>query len=278
MSAGAPLIELDNVSRIYRTGEVEVRALDGVSLKIHSGEFVAVTGQSGSGKSTLMNILGCLDRPTSGTYRVHGRDVAAMDADELAALRRDTFGFVFQRYNLLSSITALENVEIPAIYAGRSREEREERAFKLLSDLGLEDRTEHRPNQLSGGQQQRVSIARALMNGAEVILADEPTGALDSQTSRELLKLLTDLNENGHTIILITHEAEVASHARRIIEIMDGKILSDRPREGGLTPAPAATQVRPGRSGAPRALTQVSEAVKMAFRSLFANMFRTALT
>jgi macrolide transport system ATP-binding/permease protein len=274
----APLLEIDNVSRIYRTGEVEVRALDGVSLKIHSGEFVAVMGQSGSGKSTLMNILGCLDRPTSGAYRVRGQDVAAMDADELAALRRDTFGFVFQRYNLLSSISALENVEIPAVYAGHSLKEREERAFRLLSDLGLSDRVDHRPNQLSGGQQQRVSIARALMNGAEVILADEPTGALDSQSSKDLLNLLKELNRAGHTIILITHDAEVASNADRIIEIIDGRILSDRLREGAIPAVQAGGLSHADGGRAPNTMTQISEAVKMAFRSLLANLFRTALT
>ena len=205
-----PLIELKDVTKVYRTGGQEVRALDGVSLTIRHGEFVAIMGQSGSGKSTLMNILGCLDRPSSGSYEVSGTNVATLTGDELAALRRDTFGFVFQRYNLLSTMTATENVELPAIYAGTTRSERFERARALLARLGMGDRAAHRPGELSGGQQQRVSIARALMNGADVILADEPTGALDTQSGADVLKVLKDLNAEGHTIILITHDAEVA--------------------------------------------------------------------
>ena len=185
-----PLIELAGVCRVYRSGDTEVRALDGVSLTIRHGEFVAIMGQSGSGKSTLMSILGCLDRPSAGIYRVNGIDVAGLEPDELAALRRRTFGFVFQRYNLLGSSTAAENVEMPAIYAGLQTDERQERALALLAELGLGDRTDHRPGELSGGQQQRVSIARALMNGADVILADEPTGALDSRSSADVMALL----------------------------------------------------------------------------------------
>jgi len=232
----APLIEITDVSRVYNAGENEVRALDGVFLTIREGEFVAIMGQSGSGKSTLMNLLGCLDRPTAGQYRVRGLDVSDMDADELAALRRDTFGFVFQRYNLLTTVSALENVEIPAVYAGRKYEEREERALDLLSGLGLEDRVHHRPSELSGGQQQRVSVARALMNDPEVILADEPTGALDSRSSGDLLSLLEDLHGQGRTVILITHDSEVAARAHRQIEIHDGHIVSDT----GAADAPSA--------------------------------------
>ncbi|HEY9567740.1 MAG TPA: ABC transporter ATP-binding protein, partial [Thalassobaculum sp.] len=212
-----PLIELSGVCRAYRSGDTEIRALDGVSLAIRRGEFVAIMGQSGSGKSTLMNILGCLDRPSEGRYLVGGVDVAGLEPDELAALRRSTFGFVFQRYNLLATSTAAENVEMPAIYAGQPAEERRGRALELLRELGLGDRVDHRPNQLSGGQQQRVSIARALMNGAEVILADEPTGALDSRSSADVMALLKDLHAKGRTVIVITHDAEVAAHADRRI-------------------------------------------------------------
>ncbi len=270
----APLIDLKNVSRLYPSGDTVIRALDDVSLTIEAGEYVAIIGQSGSGKSTLMNILGCLDRPSMGSYRVRGREASSMEPDELAALRRDTFGFVFQRYNLLSSLTALENVEIPAVYAGMSLEERERRAYELLTDLGLGDRIDHKPNQLSGGQQQRVSVARALMNGADVILADEPTGALDSRSSEELLALLRKLHASGRTIILITHDHHVAEHADRLIEFKDGKIIHD----SGAKPAAARPQpVAPTRRS-PKPMVQVMESVKMAFRSLRANLFRTSLT
>ncbi|HBN91120.1 MAG TPA: macrolide ABC transporter permease/ATP-binding protein MacB, partial [Hyphomonas sp.] len=188
-----PLLHLQDIKRVYGWGDAEVRALDGVDLTIREGEFVAIVGQSGSGKSTLMNLLGCLDHPTSGTYRIHGQDVSDMDADALASLRRRTFGFVFQRYNLLANVSASENVEIPAVYAGVRQSERKARAQELLGRLGLGGREKSRPGQLSGGQQQRVAVARALMNDAEVILADEPTGALDSGTSEELLELLEEL-------------------------------------------------------------------------------------
>ncbi len=271
----SPLLELTGVSRVYQAGDTEVRALDDVSLTIETGEFVAIMGQSGSGKSTLMNILGCLDRPTEGRYRVHGLDVSDMDADELAALRRDTFGFVFQRYNLLPSASALENVEIPAIYAGKSLSQREDRAFELLSELGLADRVEHRPNELSGGQQQRVSIARALMNGPDVILADEPTGALDSQSSEEVLKLLKKLHADGHTLILITHDAEVAAHAHRRIDLRDGEVVTDT---GAQLEDQHEAISRPALRNGSSPVAQAVEAVKMALRSLRANIFRTALT
>lgn len=270
-----PLIKLDNVCRYYGEGDTEVRALDGVSLTINPGEFVAIIGQSGSGKSTLMNILGCLDRPTHGAYTVRGQDISRLDADELAALRRETFGFIFQRYNLLASVSASENVEIPAVYAGLGIEERRSKAKDLLARLGLGERTGHKPGQLSGGQQQRVAVARALVNDAEVILADEPTGALDSGSSEELLNLLEDLHESGRTIILITHDPKVAARAKRVIEIKDGHILSD---SGGDTVSGAGGgSYRYSRKG-PSPVAQVIEAVKMAFRSLRANLFRTALT
>jgi macrolide transport system ATP-binding/permease protein len=270
-----PLIELKNVSRYYGSGDTEVRALDGISLTINSGEFVAIVGQSGSGKSTLMNILGCLDRPTGGTYEIRGQNISGLDADALASLRRQTFGFIFQRYNLLASVSASENVEIPAVYAGLNLAERREKAEGLLTTLGLGERIHHKPGQLSGGQQQRVAVARALVNDAEVVLADEPTGALDSGSSKELLNLLENMHANGRTIILITHDANVAARARRVIEIQDGKIVSD-------TGAPAqqaseAPAYAPARKG-PSPLVQVVESVKMAFRSLRANLFRTALT
>ncbi|MBI1366220.1 MAG: MacB family efflux pump subunit [Alphaproteobacteria bacterium] len=268
------LLELDAVERYYGADDTTVRALDDVTLKIEAGEFVAIIGQSGSGKSTLMNIIGCLDRPTGGTYRVRGVDVAGLEPDALAAMRRDTFGFVFQRYNLLTNATALENVEIPAIYAGASLAERERRARELLAKLGLEGRMRHKPGELSGGQQQRVSIARALMNDAEVILADEPTGALDTASSEELLTLFEDLHAAGRTIILITHEQSVAARARRIIEIRDGKIV----RDSGARESRERTLAYRKHVSEPALTTQISEAVKIAFRSLRANLFRTALT
>lgn len=271
----SPLISLERVKRYFGSGDTEVRALDGVTLDIHTGEFVAIIGQSGSGKSTLMNILGCLDRPTDGTYRVRGQDVADLDADELAGMRRETFGFIFQRYNLLASVSASENVEIPAVYAGLSHAERQEKADTLLSRLGLGDRLDHKPNQLSGGQQQRVAVARALINDAEVILADEPTGALDSGSSDELLGLLEELHEAGRTIILITHDPKVAERAKRVIELKDGRVVSDIGSADIVTPT-ADSYRHTGKGPSP--VSQVVESVKMAFRSLRANLFRTALT
>jgi macrolide transport system ATP-binding/permease protein len=271
----SPLIRLEGVKRYFGSGDTEVRALDGITLDIETGEFVAIIGQSGSGKSTLMNILGCLDRPTDGTYHVRGQDIADLNADELAAMRRETFGFIFQRYNLLASVSASENVEIPAIYAGLSHAERQEKADTLLTRLGLGDRTDHKPNQLSGGQQQRVAVARALINDAEVILADEPTGALDSGSSDELLALLEELHNAGRTIILITHDPKVAARAKRVIELKDGQVISDVGSGDAIAPPPGAErQTRKGSSFA----SQVIESVKMAFRSLRANLFRTALT
>ncbi|HET6221918.1 MAG TPA: MacB family efflux pump subunit [Dongiaceae bacterium] len=269
------LLQLAGVSKVYNNGVAEVRALDDVSLEIQAGEFVAIMGQSGSGKSTLMNILGCLDRPSAGSYRVGGRDVADLDKDELAALRRDSFGFVFQRYNLMATATAAENVEIPAIYAGRPRRERAERAQALLQRLGLGERATHRPGELSGGQQQRVSIARALMNGAEVILADEPTGALDSRSGEEVLALLRQLHAEGRTILLITHDAAVAAHAERCIQLRDGRIVEDSGAVLRAGPVRDAAAVRAGRGGL---LPELGEAVKMALRSLRVNLFRTVLT
>jgi len=276
-----PLIELDDVRRTFVTGGgVEVHALRGVSLRIYPGEFVAIMGQSGSGKSTLMNILGCLDRPTGGTYRFNGRDIESFSADGLAWLRREAFGFVFQSYNLLRSTTAQENVEVPAIYSGMPPARRRLRAATLLKALGLGDRMDHRPSQLSGGQQQRVSIARALMNGGQIILADEPTGALDSQSGEEVMALLEQLASQGHTVILITHEPHIAAHADRKIEIRDGTIISDTGPAGRAVPQASAAQTAARFSGTASASStaEIGEAIRMALASLRANKFRTALT
>jgi macrolide transport system ATP-binding/permease protein len=276
-----PLIELRKVSRTFVTdGGVEVRALKEIDLKIYPGEFVAIVGQSGSGKSTLMNILGCLDRPDGGNYLFAGRDINSFDSDGLAWLRREAFGFVFQSYNLLSTETAEENVAVPGIYAGLSGAEREMRAEMLLTSLGLGERLDHRPNQLSGGQQQRVSIARAMMNGGNIILADEPTGALDSKSGEEVMALLQDLADKGHTIILITHEPYIAEHADRIIEFQDGRIIKDSGHADGAIDPAQNKKLRDlfmSRTTA-SLLGGLNEAVRMALRSLVANAFRTLLT
>lgn len=276
MNARVPLIALQGVRKAYRNGDLEVEVLHGIDLDIHEGEFVAIMGASGSGKSTLMNILGCLDRPTSGSYRFMGQDVSGFSRDELARLRREEFGFVFQSYNLIATATAAENVEVPALYAGVEVQERHARASELLSQLGLGERLHHRPNQLSGGQQQRVSISRALMNGGRIILADEPTGALDSKSGAEVMKLLADLSRQGHTVILITHAMEVAEHADRVIEIRDGNILSD-PGTADTGERPAWTPRRPPSQERTR-LADVAEAARMAWRALRANVFRAVLT
>jgi len=283
----APLIELRGVSRTYGSGETAVRVLHGIDLLIGCGEFVAIRGQSGSGKTTLMNILGCLDTPTTGEYRFEGRDVSHCSADELAALRSAAFGFVFQRYNLIGTETALQNVAMPAVYRGVPPDERETRARGLLERLGLAARAGFRPAALSGGQQQRVSIARALMNGGRVILADEPTGALDTASGREVLRLLHELHAEGHTVLLITHDAGVAAQAQRIIDVADGRIVSDSLRiddalAPDLTPS-ASKRVASRMVLAPTALRsdRVGDfvaAVGMALRSLRNNLFRTSLT
>src|SRR5689334_746708 len=272
----ATILELTDIHKHYQNGDTTVRALDGVSLSIKSGEFVAIMGQSGSGKSTLMNIIGCLDRPTSGSYRVLGKEAANLSPDELAALRRETFGFVFQRYNLLATATAGENVEIPSVYAGLSKHKRVQRASGLLQRLGLGDRTEHRPAELSGGQQQRVAIARALVNDPPVILADEPTGALDSKSGEEVLALLKNLHAEGRTIILITHAENVARHASRIVQIQDGKIVSDT-GVPAVANTPSSVERRDYSGGAPL-LASINEALVTAWRSLQVNLFRTVLT
>jgi len=270
-----PLIELKDISRYYRSGDTTVRALDNVSLTIGRGEFVAIMGQSGSGKSTLMNILGCLDNPTAGSYKIAGVEASGLKPDELAALRRQTFGFIFQRYNLLPTASAAENVSIPGLYDGLPRGARLARAENLLGQLGLGDRADHRPSQLSGGQQQRVAIARALMNDPPVILADEPTGALDSRSGDDVMTLLKELHAAGRTVILITHDEKVATHAERIIRIHDGKIAED----SGARPAAAApVQAAQKNNDGAGLWADVLESFTTALRSLRVNLFRTALT
>ena len=221
------LIEFDNVCKYYQMGDTTVKAADHISMKINKGEFVAIVGQSGSGKSTCMNIIGCLDVPTAGTYRLNGRDVGKMNKDELAEIRNEMLGFIFQQYNLLPKLSLLENVEVPLVYAGVSLAERKRRATASLERVGLGDKLKNKPNQLSGGQQQRVSIARALVRNPAVILADEPTGALDSHTGREVLGMLQQMHEEGHTVVLITHDNSIAVQAERIIRLEDGQVVYD---------------------------------------------------
>ncbi|UHG96063.1 MacB family efflux pump subunit [Pseudomonas sp. 7-41] len=290
-----PLIELKHIRKSYGGGDSpQVDVLRGVDLSIHAGEFVAIVGASGSGKSTLMNILGCLDRPTAGDYLFAGENVAHLDSDALAWLRREAFGFVFQGYHLIPSASAQENVEMPAIYAGISAAERHARARALLTRLGLADRTGNRPHQLSGGQQQRVSIARALMNGGHIILADEPTGALDSHSGAEVMRLLDELASQGHVVILITHDRDVAARANRIIEIRDGLIISDSADSTRHRPA-SADSADSADSAALQAVdlrqrlaegaehngawkAELLDAVQAAWRVMWINRFRTALT
>lgn len=276
---GKALLEVQDLWREFPSGDGTVAVLKGIDLRIEAGEMVAIMGASGSGKSTLMNILGCLDRPTRGSYEVAGQSTAALEPDELARLRREHFGFIFQRYHLMGDLTAEGNVEIPAIYAGMPPAERHARAQALLQRLGLGERTGHRPGQLSGGQQQRVSIARALMNGGDVILADEPTGALDSASGAEVMRILRELHADGHTIILVTHDAQVASHAQRIIEISDGRIVADR-RQGEAAPVPAAPPARDRAAGSwlHAHWDRLAEAFTMALRAMAGHRLRTLLT
>ena len=278
------LLQLDNVSRWFISGEERVRVLKNINLTIHSGEMVAIVGASGSGKSTLMNILGCLDKPSSGEYLVAGRIPQHLDSNELAELRREHFGFIFQRYHLLNDLSAQENVEIPAIYAGVNREERRQRAASLLSRLGLADRLDYRPSQLSGGQQQRVSIAGALMNGGEVILADEPTGALDTHSGTEVLNILKGLHQQGHTVVIVTHDMSIAEHAQRIIELRDGEVISDRQMPQPELPAKISTIETPDIAHKPPLTSwkaqrdRLQEAFKMALLAMSAQRLRTLLT
>ncbi|VVE83630.1 macrolide ABC transporter permease/ATP-binding protein MacB [Pandoraea sputorum] len=299
-----PMLELTGITRRFPAGERDVTVLRDVNLTIEEGEIVAIMGASGSGKSTLMNILGCLDHPSDGSYRVAGRETRDLDADALARLRREHFGFIFQRYHLLPHLDAASNVEMPSVYTGTPHAARRARSVMLLERLGLADRTEHRPSQLSGGQQQRVSIARALMNGGDVILADEPTGALDTRSGREVIRILKELNALGHTVIIVTHDEKVAAHARRIIEIRDGEIVADRentpveiepdapsPEEAAeeavvasTAPATDPASVNASHGGAipPRRWTggidRFAEAFRMAWIALISHRLRTFLT
>ncbi|ENV60638.1 MacB family efflux pump subunit [Acinetobacter soli] len=285
------LLEVSNLVREFPAGDSTIQILKNIDLTIYEGELVAIVGQSGSGKSTLMNILGCLDRPTSGSYKVSGQETGKLEPDDLAKLRREYFGFIFQRYHLLGDLSAEGNVEVPAVYAGFNPAERKQRATALLTELGLGSKTQNRPSQLSGGQQQRVSIARALMNGGDVILADEPTGALDSHSGVEVMRILRELNAAGHTVIIVTHDMQVAKNATRIIEISDGEIIADRAN----TPESAATQkAEPDPDAAPALahkqsksqsasswrsfLDRLSEAFQMALISMNAHRMRTFLT
>jgi putative ABC transport system ATP-binding protein len=221
------IIQLENITKTYQVGTQEVRALRSVSLSIQKGEYVAIMGASGSGKSTLMNVIGCLDTPTSGTYVLNKKDVSRMSDDELAAIRNAEIGFVFQVFNLLPRNTALENVMLPMVYSGIRKTERRQRATGTLSDVGLADRMTHRPSELSGGQRQRVAIARALVNNPSILLADEPTGNLDSKISEEIMKLFSEIHRRGNTLVMVTHEEEIARHAHRIVKLKDGEVESD---------------------------------------------------
>lgn len=279
-----PLIELCGIRKHYggSGGTPAVEVLHGIDLKIDAGEFVALVGQSGSGKSTLMHILGCLDRPSSGQYRFAGRDIGGMSPDELASLRRSAFGFVFQGYHLIRALDASHNVQVPAVYAGMAPEQRQQRAQALLARLGLGERAGYTPHQLSGGQQQRVSIARALMNGGQVILADEPTGALDSGSGKEVMALLRELADAGHTVILITHDPKVAAQARRVLRIHDGRIVEDTGQgcenKGDETPSAAPTRQEGGTEHGASLRADVREALTGTWRTLWISRFRTLLT
>lgn len=272
-----PLLQLRGISRRFQAGEQNVTVLNNINLDIDQGEMVAIVGASGSGKSTLMNILGCLDRPSEGDYQVAGRSTGQRDRDSLAELRREHFGFIFQRYHLLGDLSAQGNVEVPAVYAGHPRHLRQQRAADLLQRLGLAQRLNYRPSQLSGGQQQRVSIARALMNGGEVILADEPTGALDSHSGQEVMSILKDLHARGHTVVIVTHDMQIAEHAQRIIELSDGEIVADRQKTvQRVVRLPKALDNTSGRWHSQR--DRLREAFKMALLAMASQRLRTLLT
>ena len=270
------LIECKNINRFFGSGENRVHVLKDVSLSIEKGDFVAIIGQSGSGKSTLMNILGCLDTATSGSYQIDGIETSQMQPDELAALRRERFGFIFQRYNLLSSLTARDNVALPAVYMGMDSKERAERAEKLLGDLGLQNKEGNKPSELSGGQQQRVSIARALMNGGEIIFADEPTGALDTASGKNVMEIIHKLHEDGHTVIMVTHDPGIAANANRVIEIRDGQIISDTSKNPDIPPS-KVERIKEKASWS-FYYDQFMEAFKMSVQAIMAHKMRSLLT
>lgn len=267
------LIEIENLNKYFGSGENAAHILKDVNFSVEQGDFVAIIGQSGSGKSTLMNIIGCLDTASSGSYKIDGKETQALNANQLSDLRQRKFGFIFQRYNLLASLSATENVALPAIYAGMGISERKARAESLLDKLGLGDKTVNKPNQLSGGQQQRVSIARALMNGGEIVLADEPTGALDSRSGESVLGILQDLHKEGHTIIMVTHDPKIAAHASRIVEIKDGEIVRDE-RQQPLGERQKVSKI----SGKPHFIDQLFESFKMAISAITAHKMRAMLT
>ena len=272
-------MEVSGLIREFPAGEEKVRVLHGIDLTIYEGEMVAIIGQSGSGKSTLMNILGCLDQASAGSYKIYGKPVDQLTADELAKLRREHFGFIFQRYHLLGDINAQANVAVPAVYAGMPIAERDKRAKQLLTDLGLAEKTQNRPTQLSGGQQQRVSIARALMNGGDVILADEPTGALDSKSGKDVMAILRNLNAKGHTIIMVTHDPSIATQAERVIEIKDGYILKDYYTEHEFDKSQQSEKITfPKKVGITAFLDRLQEAFKMSLLAMKAHKMRTLLT
>jgi putative ABC transport system ATP-binding protein len=236
------LIDIRDITKVYQMGDQQVHALSGVTVGMDRGEYVAVMGPSGSGKSTLMNLIGCLDTPSDGSYVLNGREVAKMTDDELASIRNQEIGFVFQTFNLLPRTSALQQVELPLVYSGVPRKERRERAKAALASVGLTERAHHHPSELSGGQRQRVAVARALVNDPSILLADEPTGNLDSQTGAEIMALFDELNSRGNTIVLVTHEEDIAAHARRIVRLLDGKVRDDGPNE---RPAPRASAAVP---------------------------------
>ena len=279
-TSDVPLMQVKGLIKEFKAGEQTIRVLHDINLTIEQGEMVAIIGQSGSGKSTLMNILGCLDQASAGEYRIFGKAVARLEPDDLAKLRREHFGFIFQRYHLLGDISARDNVSVPAVYAGMEGQARNDRAEKLLSDLGLGDKVNNRPNQLSGGQQQRVSIARALMNGGDIILADEPTGALDSKSGDDVMQILHDLNTQGHTIIMVTHDPHLAEQAERVIELKDGHVIADYKNDHYKTthvkPEPILDKHR--KNAFSSFIDRLFEAFKMSLLAMRAHKMRTLLT